>query len=104
MTYPNQPPAYPPQRPTNVLAIIALIAAFVFPVAGIVLGLVARNQIKRTGEAGEGLAVAGFWVGIAFTVLAVLIVVLMIVLFAATGTFIFGVFDAVCQSDPTACN
>ena len=53
--------------PTSTLAILALVFAFIFPPAGIVLGHVARTQIRQTGEAGDGLAVAGLWIGYLIT-------------------------------------
>ena len=60
-------PPYAAGPPTNTLAILALVFAFFFPPPGIVLGLVARKQLQQTGEAGDGLAVAGLWVGSIFT-------------------------------------
>jgi hypothetical protein len=54
---------------TNTLAIIALIAAFLVPPAGIVCGHLALGQIKKSGEAGHGLAVAGTVLGYIFTAL-----------------------------------
>lgn len=89
------PPAYPPQPyggapygggyvpPTNTLAIVSLIMAFVFAPVGIVLGIMARKQIRQTGESGDGLALAGLIIGIAFTAIFVVIIVIYIVLFAA---------------------
>ncbi len=74
-------------RPTNVLAIIALVAAFVFPLAGIVVGHIALGQIKKTGEAGHGLALAGTVLGYVFTVLWILVFVFSLVLpFLIIGT------------------
>lgn len=67
-------------RPTNVLAIIALIGAFVFPLAGIICGHIALGQIKRTGEGGHGLALWGTILGYVFTVLYILIIVLSFVI------------------------
>jgi hypothetical protein len=77
----GQQPGYPPAygRPTNTMAILALVLAFVFAPAGLILGIVARRQIKRTGEEGNGLALAGIIVGGIFTALAVLFIVLIIV-------------------------
>jgi hypothetical protein len=60
-------PPYAAGPPTNTVAILALVFAFFFPPAGIVLGHVARKQIQHTGEAGDGLAVAGLWVGYVIT-------------------------------------
>jgi hypothetical protein len=44
---------------TNVCAVLSLALAFVFAPAGLVLGIIARRQIPRTGEGGRGLALAG---------------------------------------------
>lgn len=48
---------------TNAMAIIALIVAFVVPVLAIIFGHIARSQIRRTGEDGAGLALAGLIIG-----------------------------------------
>lgn len=55
----------PPPRAegTNVLAIIALVSAFLIGIVGVVLGFVARAQVKRTGQGGGGLATAAIVVG-----------------------------------------
>jgi peptidyl-prolyl cis-trans isomerase B (cyclophilin B) len=45
------------------MAIAALVLAFVFFPLGIVLGHVARGQIKRSGEGGRGLATAALILG-----------------------------------------
>jgi hypothetical protein len=49
-------PVAPPR--TNTLALVGFIAAFVVPIAGLVLGILARNQLARPGnvETGRGLA------------------------------------------------
>jgi len=43
---------------TNTLAVVGFIAAFVVPIAGLVIGIVARNQLGRPGntEGGAGFA------------------------------------------------
>lgn len=56
-----------PAARTNALAILALVFAFLFAPAAIVLGRAAKRQILRTGERGEGLAAAGLMLGYAFT-------------------------------------
>jgi len=70
------------QTRTNSLAIAALVCGivqFAFPpafIAAIILGHKARHQIRRTGEAGYGLATAGLVLGyfmIAATALGLLI-------------------------------
>ena len=59
------------QQGTNPLAIFSLVASVVGllcgigSIIGIVLGAIAINQIKRSGQAGYGLAVAGVVVGVA---------------------------------------
>ena len=63
---------------TNALAttslVLSLIAVVFWPVAiiGIVLGVVALNQIKKTGEGGHRLAIAGTAVGTAVLLLGML--------------------------------
>jgi hypothetical protein len=81
------PPQYPPpgfyRPPTNTMAILSLVLAFVFAPAGIVLGVLARNQIKRTGEEGDGLALAGIIVGSIASAFWLLLIVFWIVAFAS---------------------
>jgi Domain of unknown function (DUF4190) len=87
------PPGYPPAgwgRPTNTVAILALVMAFVFAPAGLILGIVARKQIRETGEDGDGLALAGIIVGGIVTAIFVFFIVLWIIAFAAfadSGSF-----------------
>jgi hypothetical protein len=57
------------------MAILALVFIFVFTPLALVFGLIARSQIKKTGEAGDGMALAGIIVG-------ALSIVLFAVLFA----------------------
>ena len=85
-------PGYPPVyvRPTNTMAILALVMAFVFAPAGLILGIVARKQIRETGEDGDGLALAGIIVGGIVTTIFVLFIVLWIVAFAAFADNGFG--------------
>jgi hypothetical protein len=95
---PGYPPAgyapngYPPPaygRPTNTMAILALVLAFVFAPAGLILGIIARKQIRQTGEEGSGLALAGIIVGGIATALFVLMFILMIVAFAAASSYTY---------------
>jgi Domain of unknown function (DUF4190) len=86
------PPGYPPVyvRPTNTMAILALVMAFVFAPAGLILGIVARKQIRETGEDGDGLALAGIIVGGIVTAIFAFFIVLWIIAFAAfadSGSF-----------------
>lgn len=64
--HPVYPPysIYPPPAPrANSMAVAALILAFLFPFIGLVLGYIARSQIRRTGEGGGGLATAAIVIG-----------------------------------------
>ncbi|KUH98512.1 cyclophilin [Mycolicibacterium acapulense] len=76
---------YPPPRQTNTLAVAALVCAFVFAPLGIVFGHVSLSQIKKTGEEGRGLAIAGLVIGYLVSVLTVLVVVISVVFLAALG-------------------
>jgi hypothetical protein len=76
---------YNPALQTNTLAILALVFAFIFSPAAIVLGHVARKQIRQTGEGGDGLATAGLWLGYIFTGLYVVACGLWVVVFAIVG-------------------
>jgi len=73
------PPGYPtpgygaygaPTQKTNTMAIGSLVASLVGvccgigSIVGIVLGVIAMNKIKETGENGRGLAIAGIAVGV----------------------------------------
>ncbi|POH68552.1 MULTISPECIES: DUF4190 domain-containing protein [Cryobacterium] len=68
---PAAPQAYAPQgygQPAagdkwNVLAIISLVSAFFVSLAAVICGHIALSQIKRTGEKGRGLAIAGLVLG-----------------------------------------
>ena len=72
----------PPLAKTNGLAIASLacgLAQFVFgPLAtipAIVFGHISRRQIKRTGEQGAGLALAGLILGWATVILAIVLII-----------------------------
>ena len=80
------PPGYGYPRPTNTLAILALVMAFVFSPVGLVLGIVARRQIRQTHEQGDGLALAGIIIGGIGTALAVLGFLFFVLALAATGS------------------
>ncbi|HET7667471.1 MAG TPA: peptidylprolyl isomerase [Mycobacterium sp.] len=82
--YPPPPGGYPGQygypRPqsTNALAIASLVCAFLVAPLGIVFGHIALSQIRKTGEEGRGLAIAGLVISYLVTVLAILVVVLSV--------------------------
>lgn len=78
--------------PTNTLAILALVLSFIVSIAGIICGHLALAQIKRTGEAGRELALAGLIVGYVTTGLGILIAIASIVFtfgwLAVVGTLV----------------
>ncbi|MGG7507551.1 DUF4190 domain-containing protein [Plantibacter sp. YIM 135249] len=68
------------------MAILSIIAPFVgFSLAGLVLGIIGLNQIKKTGEQGHGLALAGTIVSGVFILLSVIVVVFWIVVVASVA-------------------
>ena len=78
-------PVPPAQQPTNTLAILSLILAFIVAPAGIITGHIALGKIKRTGEPGRGIALAGTIVGYVFTGLAVIGTVIAIMFTVLLG-------------------
>lgn len=73
---------------TNTYALVAVIVTFIAPIAGIVFGHLGLSQIKRTGDAGRGLALTGLIYGYAVTVASIGFVILYVSVIAmAIGTF-----------------
>lgn len=54
----------PPPAGTNGMAIAALITGLLCGVVGVILGIISLGQIKRTGQGGKGLAIAGIVLGV----------------------------------------
>jgi len=88
-----RPPMATPVARTNGFAIASLacgVGQFMFgPLAtipAIVFGHMARSQIRRTGEQGAGLALAGLILGWAAVVLGVLIIVFGVAVFAGMSS------------------
>ena len=86
--YGQQPPYGTPYQATppgtNIMAILSLVFAFVFAPVGIVLGHIARRQLRTSGEGGGGLATAGLILSYIFTALWVLFCAGIIILSATT--------------------
>ncbi len=85
-------PMAPPVARTNGLAIASFacgLGQFMFgPLAtipAIVLGHIARGQIRRTGEQGAGLALAGLILGWAAVILAVVLIVIGVAVTVGTS-------------------
>ena len=65
------PPAGEGGGGTNVWAIVGFVCAFFLPLLGIIFSLIALSQIKKTGEKGRGLALAGLIIGIITLLIAI---------------------------------
>ena len=64
-------PAFPSRQPLNTLAVTSLVCAFIPGIpwfAAVVTGLIARRQIRETGERGDGMATAGILIGAFFLI------------------------------------
>jgi peptidyl-prolyl cis-trans isomerase B (cyclophilin B) len=72
-------PGHPQTQSTNALAIVSLVCAFLFAPLGILFGHISLSQIKKTGEEGRGLAIAGLVISYLITVLTIVVVVLSVV-------------------------
>jgi hypothetical protein len=77
------PPA--PQAPLNTLSWVSVVVAFVVAPVAIVLGVVARRQIARTGERGRGLATLGAVLGAVFSVVGIASTIVVLVLASQIG-------------------
>lgn len=73
---------------TNAFAMISIILAFLQPIAGIVFGHIALGQIKRNGDSGRGLALAGViisYILVSFVIIFVILYITLILAVIATA-------------------
>ena len=85
---PTPTPSYQPAPAagrTNTLAIVALILGIVVPLGGIIVGPIALGQIKRTGEGGRGLAIAGIIIGAVLILLYIILIIVSTVIAASSA-------------------
>lgn len=75
------------QGQTNVLAVLALVFGVVLGLVAIPLGHVALSQIRRTGESGRGMAIAGLILGYLALVVVLAYVVVVIVALNSVGNY-----------------
>jgi hypothetical protein len=84
--YGYTPYNFPPPRPTNGLAIAAMVLGIVgvcnpVSVLGLIFGMIAKRQIRERDEQGDGMATAGIvlgWIGVASIVFWILYIVFFI--------------------------
>jgi hypothetical protein len=101
---PTTPPPPIAAGQTNTLAVVSLVSAIGAPfghligvggitliIVSIVTGHMARSQIKRTGESGDGLAIAGLIISYVHLALTVLVVIFF---FGLIFAFIAGIIGA----------
>ncbi|MFI5840707.1 DUF4190 domain-containing protein [Catenuloplanes sp. NPDC051500] len=91
------PPPMPPRRPTNSMAIVALVLGIaalfscqLLGIGAIICGNRARAEIRVSGEDGDGMAVAGLvigWVSLALVALSLLVAAAY---FVFVGLFVVG--------------
>ena len=85
-------PYYPPAPPTNGLAIASLVCgvgAFVIGLSfipAIICGHIARGQIRRTGERGGGMALAGLILGYVGGALFIVLVLALVAVAHNSGS------------------
>ena len=88
---PGYPVAYQVQK-TSGLAIASLVCSLagllfgLLSILGIIFGFAARSQIRRTGEAGEGMAVAGIIIGCISVVLWGVVIAFIVVVAHRIGS------------------
>lgn len=95
---PHQPQYRPPNAPptgTNQLALVSVISGaigymgvpIVASIIAIVCGHMARAEIRKTGQDGDGLAILGLVLGYSHIVLACLGVALVIAIYGGIAAF-----------------
>lgn len=60
---------------TNTLAIVSIVLAFIIPLAGLIVSIIALSQIKKRQEKGRGLAIASLIVSAFFSIIIPLIII-----------------------------
>ncbi len=72
----------------NTFAILSIVFVWFAGIFGLVFGYIALSQIKKTGERGRGLALASViigWIGLAFGVIWIIIIIALIPMAATTS-------------------
>lgn len=93
---PGQPPYAQPgygQPPTEGLAVAGLITGILFWPAGIIISPLALSKIKKTGNGGKGLAIAGLILSIIGALGTIAAIILTVVSFAIAGVAVGTAID-----------
>jgi hypothetical protein len=70
---------------TNIMAVLALVFGLLGSVLGIVFGHIALSQMRRTGQSGHGLALAGLLIGYIELAFWLVLFIVFVVLASAHG-------------------
>lgn len=80
---------------TNTFALLAIVFAFIMPIAAIVFGHLGLGQIKRNGDSGRGIALTGLIIGYASIAIVALMIIAYIgmiaVMIAGLGAAMSGI-------------
>lgn len=87
----STPGAATGEDPGRMLGIVALILAFFVQIAGLIVGIIARNKSKEAGYQ-NGFATAAIWISIVLMVLGILIAIAVI----AGGAALFSGISETC--------
>jgi len=79
---PRYGPPYGYSRGMNGLAVVSLVSVFAFPPLAVILGHMARHQIRRSGESGAGIALGALIIG--YVVTAIVVVLVLVALSEAS--------------------
>ncbi|MBO9040292.1 hypothetical protein N8D74_15290 [Curtobacterium flaccumfaciens] len=59
--------------PLSLLAVVAIALAFVAPIGGLVVGFLARRDVRLTGDRGDGIAFAAILIGATLTLFGIIV-------------------------------
>ena len=65
-------------KKTNTLTIIGFILSFILGILGLIVSVIALLKIKKTGEKGKELAIAGIIIGVIMTIINILSLITVI--------------------------
>ena len=62
-----------PLPPLSLIAVVAIALAFVAPIGGLVVGFIARRDVRLTGERSDGIAFAAILIGATLTMFGIIV-------------------------------